>query len=51
MMEKFTLVIMVKGTLNNAGSKAPLDICRILEESGGVHLIYFILLKLLLQGY
>lgn len=40
-MEKFTLVTMVKGTLSNAGPKAPLDICRILEAAGGVYTITF----------
>ena len=33
-MERIQLFTIVKGSLGNAGPKAPLDICRILEAAG-----------------
>lgn len=38
-MKKYLLITLVKGSLSNAGPKAPLDICKILEETGEVELL------------
>lgn len=40
-MKKYLLVTIVKGTLANAGPKAPGDICKILADTGMVENLYF----------
>ncbi len=38
-MKEYLVVTVVKGSLGNAGPKAPLDICRILEKTGKVDVV------------
>lgn len=40
-MEKYLLITLVKGSLGNAGPKAPLDICSFLEKTGAVEVMSF----------
>lgn len=40
-MEKYLLITLVKGSLGNAGPKAPLDICDFLEKTGKVEVMSF----------
>lgn len=40
-MEKYLLITLVKGSLDNAGPKAPLDICSFLERTGNVEVMSF----------
>ena len=37
-MKRILLFTIVKGSLNNAGPKAPLDICRILTDIEGIEI-------------